>query len=278
MKTTYLIPLLVLAVFLTNCEIKNEQQTSATEAQDSVAEDDTSALYYEFTSFIKKYGDCKTDTSAHCTRIDLNYPIFKSEQHPELTGQINNKIQEAVIDLVFPDTIENKSLELFADRFISDYKEIKEAFGEAFGWYAYLDGKVLRNDSLIISIELAADMYTGGAHGSYYLQYLNFDAETGDRIAFESLFVPGYEARVNEVVEQKFRQKYDLKPGQDLSDEGYQFENGKYYNDKNFALLPKGIKFYYNSYEIAPYSKGPSEVFVKYEDLKGLLKEDLLVM
>ncbi|UII34957.1 DUF3298 and DUF4163 domain-containing protein [Fulvivirga ulvae] len=274
MKTTYLILLLALAVFLTNCEIKNEQQTSAT--QDTVEE--KSSLYYEFTSFTKKYGDCKTDTSAYCTRINLDYPIFKSEEYPELTDQINHEIQQGVTELVFPDTAENKSLELFADRFISDYKEIKEAFGDAFGWYAYLDGKVLRNDSMVISIELAADMYTGGAHGSYYLQYLNFDAETGNKITFESLFMPGFETRLNEIAEQKFRQKYNLKPGQDLSDEGYQFEDGKYYNDKNFALLPKGIKFYYNSYEIAPYSKGPSEVFVSYEALKGLLKEDLLMM
>lgn len=276
MKTTYLITLLVLAISLTNCETKNEQETSTTEVPDTVEE--RSSLYYEFTSFTKEHGDCKTDTSAYCTRINLSYPIFKSEQYPELTDQINDQIQESVLKLVFPDTVENKSIELFADQFISDYKEIKEAFGDAFGWYANLDGKVLRNDSLIISIELAADMYTGGAHGSYYLQYLNFDAETGSNIMLESLFVPGFEAQLNKIVEQKFRQKYNMQPDQDLSDEGYQFENGKYYNDSNFAMLPKGIKFYYNSYEIAPYSKGPSEVFVKYEDLKGLLKEDLLMI
>ncbi|MBL6444871.1 DUF3298 and DUF4163 domain-containing protein [Fulvivirga sp. 29W222] len=276
MKTTHLLPLLLLAITLTNCDIKTTQETLGTEATDTVTE--RASLYYEFTSFIKKYGDCKTDTSVHCTRINLNYPIFKSEQRPELTNRINNETQEAVLQLVFPDTAENKSLELFADRFISDYKEIKEAFGEAFGWYANLDGKVLRNDSLIVSLELAADMYTGGAHGSYYLQYLNFDVKTGNKLAFESLFVPNFGDKLNDIVELEFRKKYDIKPNQDLSDEGFQFENGKYYNDNNFALLPEGIKFYYNSYEIAPYSKGPSEILVKYTDLKGLLKENLMVM
>lgn len=275
MKITYVIILFMTTALLTGCETKNEQETSTSETPD--IQEEASALYYEFTTFTKTYGDCKTDTSAYCTRINLSYPTFQSDKFSEQTSRINEQIKAAILQQVFPDTVENKNIETFADRFISDYKEIKEAFGEAFGWYANLDSKVLRNDTVVISVELAADMYTGGAHGNFNLQYLNFDPRTGQKIRIESLFESGFEDDLNKIVENKFRQKYNMQPDQDLSDEGYQFENGKYYTD-NFALLPKGIKFYYNSYEIAPYSKGPSEVTVKYEDLKSILKMKQIVM
>ncbi|UII27466.1 DUF3298 and DUF4163 domain-containing protein [Fulvivirga maritima] len=274
MKAQWLLIALVLLV--TSCSKTEKQDT----AEEQPAESKIDSLSYTFNDYTKEYGKCDTDTSAYCTRILLNYPEFDTEEHPSQATAINEQIESYVLNQFFPDTVENKSIAMFVEGFIEDYKEVKEAFGEAFGWYAKINGKVLRNDSISVTIELTADIYTGGAHGSFDLHYLNFNPSTGDLIDFESLFEPNYSTKLNEIVEQKFRETYKIEPGTDLGDEGYEFEDGLYYNINNFALLEDGIKFYYNSYEIAPYAKGPSEVFVSYADLKEILKkakEDIVV-
>lgn len=276
MRLTTGLPFLVAMVMLFGCEPQTKEETTETTTEKPKAEADK--LHYEFTTFTREYGDCKNDSSEYCTRINLSYPEFNSEKHRAQAQEINEQVQSYVLNQVFPDTVENKSIEMFADRFISDYKEIKEAFGEAFGWYAKVNGSVVRNDTSIVTVELTADLYTGGAHGNFNLQYLNFNPKTGKKITFASLFTAGYQQQLNNIVEAKFRAKYNISPDKDLSDEGYQFEQGKYYNEENFALLPEGIKFYYNSYEIAPYSHGPSEVLISYDQLKGILKKNTAFM
>ncbi|UII21447.1 DUF3298 and DUF4163 domain-containing protein [Fulvivirga ligni] len=260
--------LMLLLAAATSCTKQPKEETTEEEPQ----EEKITSLEYTFNDYTKQYGQCDTDTSIYCTRIELNYPEFDTDKHPSQATAINEQIESYVLNQFFPDSVENKSIAMFVEGFIADYKEVKEAFGEAFGWYAKINGKVLRNDSVSVTVELTADIYTGGAHGSFDMHYLNFDPATGDLIDFESLFKPGFDAKLNQIVEQKFRETYKIEPGTDLSDEGYEFEDGVYYNLNNFALLDKGIKFYYNSYEIAPYAKGPSEVFVSYEELKDLLK------
>lgn len=254
-----------------SCFQVTEHESSSTEVDAETVADTT---YYEMATFAKEYGSCEVDTSAYCTRINLSYPEFKFTQNDEAAAKINESIRTHIINQMFPDTVEKKTIETAAERFINDYKEIKAAFGEAFGWYAKINGDVLRNDSSVVTVEVATDIYTGGAHGNFNQQYMNFDPQTGKRIPLESIFQSGYEQQLNKVVEKKFRATYNVSPDKDLSDEGYQFEEGKYYNPNNFALLENGIKFYYNSYEIAPYSSGPSEIFVPYKELKSILKEE----
>lgn len=257
-----------MAVLFFGC--KQQPQEVTADAHEIPAQQEDS-LYYEFETFQKKFGECATDTAAYCTIIDLSYPMFESAVESSHAAEINRQIEAYVLEQFFPDTAEHKSIEGFAKQFISDYRDIKAAFGDAFGWHAKLNSKVLRNDSAVVTIELSSDLYTGGAHGNTRVQYLNFSRQSGKEIPLDAVFAPGYEEKLNKIVEQQFRKKYKIKPEGDLSDEGFQFENEKYYNEDNFALLPERIKFYFNNYEIAPYSSGPSEIFVSYNELKDIL-------
>ncbi|ELR68141.1 hypothetical protein C900_00717 [Fulvivirga imtechensis AK7] len=267
-KTNLLFAILLLLICI-GCDQNTERNTDTADITDEEYADST---YYEFTAFSREYGECGTDTSAYCTRINLSYPEFKFSENEAAVEKINATIEEHLLNQLYPDTVDNKTMEMAAARFINDYKEIKAAFGEAFGWYAKINGNVLRNDTATITVELVTDMYTGGAHGNVNLQYFNFEPNTGNKLPLSSLFKANYESQLNKIVEKKFRETYHISPDKDLSDEGYQFEEGKYYNPENFAILKDGIKFFYNSYEIAPYSSGPSEVFIPFKSLKPILK------
>jgi hypothetical protein len=39
----------------------------------------------------------------------------------------------------------------------------------------------------------------------------------------------------------------------------------------NFAVAKRGIIFYFNSYEIAPYAMGPTELLIPYAKLSGII-------
>ena len=47
---------------------------------------------------------------------------------------------------------------------------------------------------------------------------------------------------------------------------------------ENFYLSEKGITFYYNIYEIAPYVMGPVEITLPYEIMSHLLSDDTMVL
>jgi hypothetical protein len=42
----------------------------------------------------------------------------------------------------------------------------------------------------------------------------------------------------------------------------------------NFYISEKGIGFFYNEYDIAPYVMGPTEVLVPYEAIKPYIRPD----
>ena len=265
---TYQLIIPVSIILLCGCQQAREQVI------DNPVDLEKDSIYYEIKAFNREYGDCQIDTSAYCTRVSFTYPVFGSEKYAGQASAINNTIQRSLLKEFYPDTIENKSIEAFADQFIDDYKEIKASFGEAFGWYANMNGTVLRNDSSTITVELKSDLYTGGAHGNITVKYLNFNPATGNIITLDSLFKRGYKEELNKIVEDRFRKTHGISPNADLSDEGFQFENELYYNAENFAFLADGIKFYYNNYEIAPYSSGPFEVMVPYNEIKDLIRKD----
>ena len=59
---------------------------------------------------------------------------------------------------------------------------------------------------------------------------------------------------------------------QEIEDLGYG-STGELEPTENFYLTPKGITFYYNIYEIAPYVMGPTQITLPYESIQHLLND-----
>jgi hypothetical protein len=52
------------------------------------------------------------------------------------------------------------------------------------------------------------------------------------------------------------------------------FENDQFFLPDNFAIVEEGITFFYNSYEIAPYAMGATELILRYDELKGIMPKN----
>ncbi len=219
----------------------------------------------------KSYNDCDPDMT-DCPNININYFWMVEGKNKEFY----NKQAESIIlnDVYKIDDVIYTSINDLTNEFISDYVNFRKEYPEApgLGWYLDAYYENVNDLSQVLSFELSYEIYTGGAHPSNYQRYYNYDYSTAKPISLNEIFIPDFEAKLNQLVESAFREENDLSPHQPLTDAGL-FEDKIEFND-NFLLTRNGIIFHYNIYEIRAYVYGPTDVTVKYSDLIDLIDEN----
>lgn len=217
----------------------------------------------------KSYNNCKKDAGS-CTYFDLSYQVVKSGN---ARSTINETIQDSLLKAV--NIWDNKKPADFKEaavNFIAEYtKSLKEQTNGS-SWYLETDGRVNANRTNVLSYRITQSMYTGGAHPNSYTTFYNFDKANGNQITLSTIFGTNYESALNKIIDANFRKMKGLSATDNLQEKAGLFENKITYT-KNFAIEKKGLRFYYNSYDIAPYVYGPTEVMVSWKDLKDVMPD-----
>ena len=120
----------------------------------------------------------------------------------------------------------------------------------------------------LLVFQSTAYEYTGGAHGNTAVDFLVFDAQ-GQLIPPTSWFIAESEAALSQRIEAGFRKQEKLAPDAPLSANGF-FED-HIPCSATLRPTPNGMEFFYNSYEIAPYSEGQPTLTLPWADLLDLL-------
>lgn len=107
--------------------------------------------------------------------------------------------------------------------------------------------------------------YDGGAHGVGGEDYIVLETASGRKINSWHEIVSDT-ALLLHIAEQEFKRLKSI-----CNDSTEWFWGGKFYLTNNFAVLTDGILFYYQTYEIAPYVFGPTELFLSWKMLKEAL-------
>jgi hypothetical protein len=229
-------------------------------------------ISYETIHFSRQDGDCigdpkVTKETQRCVRITIQYPEIEATPMLDMRKRLNSKIQEIILasssDEKTPDSIDQ-----MAYSFIQNYK--KETIDHPANWHLKKVVEVLINTPQIISFSIDESGYTGGAHGFYTQNFLNLDLDIMQEIKLSDVLMPSYEAELNVTGEKIFRQTRQLALDANLEKAGYWFENGFVLND-NFAVTTKGLLFYFNAYDIAPYAMGATEVLIPYSEIQNLI-------
>lgn len=142
-------------------------------------------------------------------------------------------------------------------------------------WYEYhynLTGKAEEGRRGVTVYTAEVDYYEGGVHGISQRLLMNFDNKTGRQLTLADVFSPGYEHRLNELLEEKLIEKTGTKDINELREQGYLYQT-EMFATENFALGEDGITFIYNPYEIAPYDKGLTELTIDYGECKEILQD-----
>jgi hypothetical protein len=139
-----------------------------------------------------------------------------------------------------------------------EIKEGNEEDGDCFTYFNQDYYRPLYIDSAVFVISHFTHVYMGGAHGMYSERFFKKKKKTGnlidirDIIDIDTDFISFYTKRLTEKYsDQIFQESVQV--------------------SRNFYLLPTGITFQYDPYELMSFAMGMPTLFLSYEELKPFL-------
>ncbi len=124
-------------------------------------------------------------------------------------------------------------------------------------------------------------VFRGGAHGMYGNRFVSYDLKRNTPVSYASLFKPGVEDQVRELIyeaiaeDDEFMNSHRLTSLSQLKSYFSEYLEGEPISIDDPGLLPAGVVFSYQPYEIAPYSDGNFFAVIPFEKLGELLKYDV---
>ena len=226
----------------------------------------------EFVSQTNSEDDISICQDFSCPEVTVNYISLKGDT--EAVTIINAKIKNYIITTLHLGDNEKPSesssiLEAIED-FIKMYRTHNAEFPDMSAEY-FADVSVtnLYGSKEIISLELSQYIYSGGAHGNGYVQFMNFDPKSGEEISLNDL-VTDY-SEFTTIVEMKFREKFSIPVLTNINSTGYWFHDDKFYLPTTIGLTANSILIRYNPYEIDSYAAGPIELEIPREEVRKFL-------
>lgn len=200
-----------------------------------------------------------------------DYPVFGNTKAGEI---INRRILSVVAsNTPSPDNAPKPaSVEQAAAIFIDSFDAfVKSEPQKQMPWQSEVTGQVLFDQPGIVTVSISTYAFTGGAHGMSMTQLLVFDTGSGRQLFLKDIFIPGFEAKLDQLIERRYRQMRGMSEGEPLDGvKGGLFDTRLRHTD-NFAVTGSGITFLYNPYDIAPYAAGPIRIHLSFDMIGGVL-------
>ena len=212
-----------------------------------------------------------TPDSAYCN-YDVTFQIFKGKgKARKLATGLNQLMHSAITtDTAHQDLPLKKRVEQDAREFKEEWSRLNSDPNASwtFNYTKEQKFETIHATRDFVSVKDQAYYFTGGAHGFRVTVYSLLDTKNGQLVEdWRQLFKDT--TAVLKLAENEFRKTKKIPEGEALNKSW--FWNGQFYLPDNFAYTEKGILFFYNVYEIAPYEQGETELLLEYESLGKLL-------
>jgi len=140
-------------------------------------------------------------------------------------------------------------------------------------WTLERRGAILYENDKVITVDIHNHGYLGGAHGFDERRILSFDTKDGHQLSLDEIMEPNSRSIFETIAEFEFRRVRNIPVGTSLAEAGFTVPAGETFAiPKNFGVVEGGILLYYNEYEIAAYSVGPTEVLLPKDAVASVLK------
>lgn len=124
------------------------------------------------------------------------------------------------------------------------------------------------------------NVFRGGAHGMYGNRFISYDLKKNIPVSYNSLFKSGIEIedQVRELIyeaiaaDDDFMTSHHITSLSQLKTYFSDYLNGEPISIGDLGLLPTGVIFSYQPYEIAPYADGNIFAIISFDKLEDLLK------
>ncbi len=199
-------------------------------------------------------------TNPYLWAVEYEYPVFDSEQYPELSMAIQDYRMNYVRNI----EAARDDLKALAEH---DYYEY--GADSWMGYYYFVENmKVKRADEIAVSIVEQGYMYQGGAHGSEGFGCFNVDSRTGDRITLDDVIV-----KMDLLPEIIATEMLELYPDITYWTPTLEETIEAYITPEitlTWTLEYNGVTFYFGSYEIGSYADGLQQVTVLYSEYQPI--------
>ncbi len=244
--------LFCLALFIISCKSKETPAMAPLKA--------------ETRNFNKKF--CATEDVCATFVVDV----------PELTGgdsavtkSVNHSVQSYILSTVGA----NESLPFIvamdsaALHFIEDFKQMQQENPDfPMGFAMEIKGATPMLTTKVATMHLEGYSFMGGAHPNPFTTILSYDLLNGGKALTINALVADTNA-IRSMLEAGYKEAKGMKPEADIRELLYP-ELSQLPMPANVAVLPQGIIFYYNAYEVAAYAIGPTEIILTWDQLGTL--------
>ncbi len=168
--------------------------------------------------------------------------------------------------------LDKQTFQKYMDDFAASFREFEKDGEYAMPWNLEMNIQIEEFDAMV-QLKISEWSYEGGAHGNGNFTAFVFDRETGQQLTPADFFTDL--KVVNDACEMAFRVQHGLSPSDNLEEAGFEFEDNTFSINSNFYFTGRSFSVYFNSYEIAPYAVGPTEVEVGLDALEEVLKREI---
>ena len=123
------------------------------------------------------------------------------------------------------------------------------------------------NDKGLFSLKYTGNHYSGGAHGMPDAGYFNYDVEGERVLALDDVVV--VTPALNDLLNLRMRRERGVSADQTLKSVGF-FED-RLPLTQNVLIESEGLRFTWQSYEVAPYALGQPSLLLSYAELGDLI-------
>lgn len=231
----------------------------------------------------------KNDTTLPYSDVEIRFTYPKTFKNAEALARLQQILVgtffgDSQYDALSPKDATDKYLEHYAEEYkdlSNDYYAEKQNIkgSEVPQWYWYqlsiANNVQFQNDSLL-SYAVQYSDYTGGAHGSFRVTYVNIDLNDLVTLSEEDLFVPNYKKQLTAILLEELSLKYGVASPDSLVEHGF-FTVEDIVPNNNFWMNEEGLHYSFNQYEVAPYAMGVIDVTIPYSKLTDILKSDGII-
>ena len=266
-RATLVLPLLA-ALCFTTCGGDKETRTAHIDGLsfDSIVVDSSAAL---------------TESGTPRCHVRLSLQYAKGEQ----AERLNNTLAHASV--LTPDyfSIGGETLTLqqaadsFVRRYLSEYLEdyaplfrADREHAKSYECEYLVSTRTQEGPEGILNYIASVYLYGGGEHAVRQTLAKNIDTRSGALITTDSLFVPGYQQTLQDLIVKELCRQKDVDDLSALQAAGI-FIDGQVYVPENFILGKDDVTFIYCEDEIARHEEGEIRVALTHKKLKDIIKK-----
>ena len=212
--------------------------------------------------------------------IALDFPVAMADE--EVLKTIQRSIKNELFGDAYQDMEIQQAIEAYTAMLKTEYKQNnlpliaegahEELLDAIFSEQQIITSMVMDVHKGILSYAVERYVFMGGAHGSNYRVFYNFDLSNGQMLHEQDLFSAGYEEPLTELLlKNMVEQNDDFQLIEDLKEYGYNVD--EIHPNDNFFLTDSSLVYVFGQYEIAPYALGETEIAISYDQLRELLKD-----